>query len=205
MEEVDEPYLQDGFVKIEVLIVQPSITETILVACEGDALGISDKINGGKFIRLPGHEFCGRVIEVNKGSKYKIGDRVSSLAKIPCGRCRMCSTGNVRCCLQEDLLGITIDGVFCEIALLPESGLVKISEELTNSEAANLQPLADCVAAVDSVKIKLGDTVAVYGAGCLGMNIMQVVKASGAGTVIVVDIKENSLGLAKKLGGKSRN
>lgn len=198
MDDVPEPQLKEGYLKVELLTVQPSITETIMVTCEGDAFGIGESVKAGKRFRLPGHELCGRVLEVNPGSPFAPGDRVASLAKIRCEACHGCHTGGK--CTGEELLGVTIDGIFAERAILPERALIKVPERLTNSEAANLQPLADCVAAVDSVDIRLGDTVAIYGAGCLGMNTMQVARLSGAGKLIVVDVKEESLALAKKLG-----
>lgn len=198
MRDVPEPVLREGWLKVELLTVQPSITECIMVTCDGDAFGIGESVKAGKPFRLPGHELCGRVIETGPGSRFQVGDRVASLAKIRCGRCGPCLADGK--CEREELLGVTIDGVFSERAVLPETGLAKVPDTLSDAEAANLQPLADCVAAVDSVDIRLGDTVAVYGAGCLGMNTMQVARASGASRLIVVDVKEENLALARKLG-----
>lgn len=198
--EVEEPVLQEGYVKLEVLTFQPSITEVNMAACEGDPFGITDRVKAGEDVRLPGHEFCGRVIETNNNSKFKVGDRVASLAKISCGECPMCRAGFPRLCVKAKLLGINLDGIFAEKVIIPENGLALVPEELTNSEAANLQPLADCVAAVESANIKLGDTVVIFGAGCLGLNIMQVARASGAGKLIVVDVRDEALEISKQLG-----
>jgi threonine dehydrogenase-like Zn-dependent dehydrogenase len=198
LDDIAEPELKEGYVVAEVLTAQPSVTETIMVACEGDGFGIADRVKAGERFRLPGHELCARVIKTNPGSKFKVGDRVASQAKIRCEKCDACINGGL--CENEELLGVTIEGIFAERVALPERGLIRVPDALTDSEAANIQPLADCVAAVDSVNLKLGSTVVVYGAGCLGMNTMQVARVSGAGKVIVVDIKQENLDLALTLG-----
>jgi threonine dehydrogenase-like Zn-dependent dehydrogenase len=200
LKEVDEPTVKEGFIKVQMLTVQPSITETQIIKCEGDPFGISDRIKSGQIIPLPGHELCAKVIETGPNSKFKVGDRVASLAKITCDSCTMCKSNNPQLCEKMEILGITFGGVFAEKTLLKESALALVPDDLTNQEAACLQPMADCVAAVETAKIKMGDTVAFYGAGCLGMNTMQVARCSGAGKLIVVDVRDDVLAMAKKLG-----
>jgi len=198
--EVPDPQLKPGFLVAQVLTAQASVTETNMITLEENMFGMADRIKKEGKISLPGHEHVARVVAVNPGSKFKVGDRVSTLAKITCGHCEGCLHDEPRKCANPSWMGVTNDGMFSDYVLLQESGLVVVPEVLTNSEAANLQPLADCVAAVETTRLKEGDSVAIYGAGCLGMSTTQIVRAKGAGKVIVVDIKDENLELAKKLG-----
>jgi len=195
-----DPQLKPGFLVAQVLTAQASVTEANMISLEENMFGMADRIKREGKISLPGHEHVARVVAVNPGSKFKVGDRVSTLAKITCGECEGCLHDEPRKCTNPSWMGVTLDGMFSEYVLLQESGLVLVPEVLTNSEAANLQPLADCVAAVDSTSLKEGDNVVIFGAGCLGMSTTQIVRAKGAGKVIVVDIKSENLELAKKLG-----
>lgn len=200
LKDVEEPVMKDGFVKVELLTIQPSVTETAVIACKGDMFGLSERVKAGEMMPVPGHELCARVIESGPNSAFKPGDRVASIAKTSCGECAKCRSGNPQLCVSMGVLGWTFGVVFAERVLLPESGLVLVPEELTNQEGACLQPMSDCVGAVDTARIKVGDTVAFYGAGCLGLNAMQVARSSGAGKLIVVDVRDDVLEMAKKLG-----
>lgn len=199
MEDVPVPELKPGYALIKLLTAQASVTEANMITLEGATFGLKEKLDEFGKASLPGHECCGEVVAVNPDSAFEVGDRVSSLAFIPCGKCPACLSKNYHACAHQELLGISLDGIFSEYALLPERALLKVPENLTNCEAANLQPLSDCVAGFDSVDFELGMKVVIFGAGCLGMNMLQIAKASGAET-IVVDIKEENLVLAKELG-----
>lgn len=199
MEDVAEPELKPGYALVEVLTAQGSVTEAGMLTLEGDTHGLKEKLDAAGKASVPGHECCARVVAVNPGSAFHVGDRVTTLVMIPCGQCEACKIGNYHACKKQELLGVTLDGIFSERALLPERGLMLVPEKLTNCEAANLQPLSDCVAGFDSVSFVPGMKVAIFGAGCLGMNMLQIAKAAGAETMIV-DIKEENLALAGKLG-----
>lgn len=197
-----EPSIKPDYLIAEVLTIQSSVTETIMIGMDDDADEYITRMkNEGKF-RLPGHEVCARVIAVNPNSKFHVGDRISSLAKIPCGKCEDCKTGAPYACKNIKWMGKTTDGIVAERILLPEAGLVQVPEKLTNCEGANLQPLSECVNAFDSTRFTPGDNVAIYGAGVMGLNIMQIAKARGAANIIVVDVKEKNLQTAKKLGAR---
>lgn len=195
-----EPVLQPGYLVAEILTIQASVTETIMIGMEDDGDGYITRMEKeGKF-RLPGHEMVARVLEVNPDSRFKKGDRVSSLAKIPCGVCADCLNGAPYACKNIKWMGKTTDGITAERALIPEAGLVRVPDSLSNVEAANLQPLAECVNAFDATRFTLGESVAFYGAGVMGLNTMQIARAQGAGKIIVVDVKDESLATAKRLG-----
>ena len=200
MFEVPVPELKPGFLLAQVLTAQASVTETNVITLEDDIFGLLPRIEKEGKISLPGHEHVSRVVAVNPDSKFKVGDRVSTLAKITCGYCKGCQADKPRECEHPSWMGITNDGMFSEYVLLQESGLITVPENLTDSEAANLQPLADCIAAVDTTSLKEGDTVAIFGMGCLGMSTLQIVKASNPSKLIAIDVKQENLELAKSLG-----
>ena len=125
---------------------------------------------------------------------------MAGLAKIPCGVCAMCQTGYPAACRHMDLMGVTLPGCFSELVLLPERGLIKIEDRISDSEGACLQPVGDCATIVSTAGIAMGDTIAVFGQGCMGMNILQIARASGAGILIGVDIRDDVLRKSKDLG-----
>lgn len=195
-----EPVIKPGYLVAEILTIQASVTETIKVTLEDENDMYYKKVHEFGKTRMPGHEMVARVLEVNPDSRFQVGDRVSSLVKIPCGRCPACLSGTSYACRNILWMGETTDGICAERVLIPEAGLVKVPDSVSNCEAANLQPLAECVNAFDSTSFELGETVAFYGAGVMGLNTMQIARAQGAGKIIVVDIVDEKLEIAKRLG-----
>lgn len=197
--DVPEPELKPGYVLVEILTAQGSVTEAGMLTLEGDTHGLKEIVEKHGKATVPGHECCARIIAVNEGSKFKAGDRITTLVMIPCMECEACRKQNYHACKNSHCLGVSLDGIFAEKVLLPERGLVPVPDSLSDCEAANMQPLSDCVAGFDSLAFEPDMKVAVFGAGCLGMNMMQIAKANGA-VVIVVDVKQDNLELAQKLG-----
>ena len=91
-------------------------------------------------------------------------------------------------------------GVFPEYAVLPEIALVKVADNISDSEAACLQSLSDSVAAVEAAQIGIGDTVAIFGQGSMGLECLQIARNSGAGLLITVDVREEACRMSRELG-----
>jgi threonine dehydrogenase-like Zn-dependent dehydrogenase len=200
LREVPVPALKEGHLLAEILCAQPSVTETQMVAGIGNPYGFQDRLKKEGSVPLPGHEYCARVVKTNEGSKFKAGDRVAGLAKIPCGSCSMCQSGNPMLCRNADLMGVTLPGIFSELVLLPEPALIRVDDRISASEGACLQPMGDCVGAVETAEIKMGDTIAIFGQGCLGINLLQVARACGAGELIAVDVRDDNLKKSTEVG-----
>lgn len=202
LDEIPPPQLRDGHVLAEVLCVQPSVTEAQL------AFGvrtlaydrIRKRLETEAPVRLFGHEFCARVLEVSPGSRFQPGDRVAARAKLPCEECSLCHSGAGRLCRSGPIIGFQLPGCFAEMALLPENALVRVDERLSDNEAACLQSLSDSLAAVETADLRLGDSVAIFGQGSMGLECLQAARCSGAGLTITVDVREEACRLSSELG-----
>ena len=145
-----------------------------------------------------GHEFIG--VAEEDGNKIKKGDRVVAYPLISCGECLACRTGNAHVCNTLGLIGIDVDGGIRESLYVDENVLYKVPDEVADKEAAVIEPLAVIVRAIHQSKMKLRDTVAVIGAGPIGILTGIVAKNAGAEKVFISDISEKRLSIAEKLG-----
>ncbi len=149
-----------------------------------------------------GHEFSGTIEEIGERvTKVQTGDRVVAEPNIICGECKYCLTGERNYfCEKLEAIGVTRDGAFAEYVSVPEKNVYVVPDNISLNEAALIEPLACCIRGIDNVQIKTGDTVAIVGAGPIGLILLQLAKISGASLVIQIDMVENRLELAKKIG-----
>ena len=203
LDDVPEPVCRPGHVIAEPLCVQPSVTEAQLafgiptLAYEA----IKRRLETEAPVQLFGHEFCARVIEVGEGvTRVRPGDRVAARAKLPCGACPFCQSGKNHLCRKGPIIGFQLPGCFAELALLPEIALVLVDDRISDSEAACLQSLSDSVAAIETAGISIGDSVAIYGQGSMGLECLQIARSSGAGLIVTVDVREESCRVSRELG-----
>src|SRR5262245_43402015 len=203
LDDVSEPTAGVGQVLAEPLCVQPSVTEAQL------AFGIPTlaydrvkrRLETEAPLQLFGHEFCARIVETGRDvTRFRAGDRVAARAKLPCGECSLCLSERSALCRRGPVIGFDLPGCFCEEASLPEIALVKVEDNISDSEAACLQSLSDSVAAVETADIRLGDAVAIFGQGSMGLECLQVARLSGAGLLITVDVRDESCRISKQLG-----
>ena len=203
LDEVPAPELRAGHVLVEPLVVQPSVTEAQL------AFGIRTlayervkrRLELEAPVQLFGHEFCARILKTAPDvTRFKAGDRIAARAKLPCGVCPLCRSERSALCRRGPVIGFDLPGCFSEIAILPELALVKVDDRISDSEAACLQSLSDSIAAVETAGIQMGDTVAIFGQGSMGLECLQIARISGAGLIITVDVREESCRISKQLG-----
>ncbi len=152
---------------------------------------------------IPGHEVSGEIVEVGKGvDAGHIGKHVVVTSYLFCGECNFCRSGRENLCSNlGGIIGLTEDGGYSEYLKVPVKYLFFISEDIPFEEAAIIpDAIATSYHALTSkVKIQQGETLAVIGAGGLGLHAIQIAKVFGA-RVIAIDIKEKSLALAKEMG-----
>ena len=149
-----------------------------------------------------GHEISGTVSQIGADVEaWKEGDRVLLPAVYGCGHCKMCRAGRENICSKMIMFGNNVDGGYAEYVLAPAKDLFHLSESIPLREGAII---ADAIttpyhAVVNRGQVRSGDRIVVYGCGGIGLNIVQIAAAFGA-QVIAVDINEEKLTWAKKLG-----
>ncbi|PIY96748.1 MAG: theronine dehydrogenase [Candidatus Kerfeldbacteria bacterium CG_4_10_14_0_8_um_filter_42_10] len=158
----------------------------------------------GKSTRILGHEFVGEVIEQGSAVKtlydIQIGNPVSGDSHVTCGKCFQCRIGEQHVCLNESILGITLDGIYAEYVKIPAKNLWVVDFARVRPEiAAMYDPFGNAVHACTSCDIR-GQRVAVFGCGQIGLFSILLLKYFGAAKIIGIDTNEDNLAMAKKLG-----
>lgn len=153
---------------------------------------------------IPGHEFIGHVVELGEGvTDFAIGERVISEQIVPCWACRFCNRGQYWMCEKHDLYGFqnNVNGAMAEYMKFTKEAInYKVPAEMPMEQAILIEPYACSLHAVQRAQIQLGDVVVLAGAGTLGLGMIGAAKKSGAGKLIVLDLFEDRLELAKKFG-----
>ncbi|MFD0711357.1 L-threonine 3-dehydrogenase [Paenibacillus sp. GCM10027626] len=147
-----------------------------------------------------GHEFAGIVEAV--GSEVRgiaPGDHVSAEGHIACGVCKACRTGKAHVCPHTRSFGINAPGCFAEYAVTKAVNVIANRQDLPFELACLQDPLGNAVQSVLAGDI-VGKSVAVIGAGPIGLMAVQVAKACGAGTIFAVDVNPLRLQLAERMG-----
>jgi threonine 3-dehydrogenase len=154
-------------------------------------------------IKLPllfGHEYAGEVVDVGKNvANFKNGDRVAAETHVPCGHCYQCTTGLQHVCKDMKILGVHMDGAFAEYAVLPAVCAWRLDAAISYEIGATMEPFGIGVHAISKTD-PAGKKVIVFGCGPIGIYAQMVAKLSGAEYVIGVDISEERLDMAKKMG-----
>jgi len=152
--------------------------------------------------RLPliqGHEFAGTIVGTGPDVKnFKSGDRVAVDPIIWCGHCQACKRHHYPACSTLKLVGIDLDGGFSEFMKVPELMLYKVGDKIPEQHAALVEVLSIGFHACKRAGVRAGDTVVIWGAGKVGQSILQALKTKTRNTVILVDILDERLAMAKK-------
>tara|TARA_B100001758_G_scaffold116526_1_gene99886 strand:- start:3889 stop:4911 length:1023 start_codon:yes stop_codon:yes gene_type:complete len=147
-----------------------------------------------------GHEFCGIIEEIGPGvTHYKPGQRVSGEGHITCGNCRNCRAGKRHLCQKTNGIGIHRDGAFAEYLIMPESNIWPIHNDIPSDIAAFFDPFGNAVHTSLSYEM-VGEDVLITGAGPIGLMATGICKFVGARNVVITDINDYRLGLAKEMG-----
>ncbi|MCE3028422.1 MULTISPECIES: alcohol dehydrogenase catalytic domain-containing protein [unclassified Salinicola] len=153
---------------------------------------------------IPGHEFIGRVVKVGAQVEgYQPGDRVISEQIVPCWNCRFCNRGQYWMCEKHDLYGFqnNVNGGMAEYMKFTKEAInYHVPEELPLEKAILIEPYACSLHAVQRARIELGDVVVLSGAGTLGLGMVGAAKKAGAEKLIVLDLFDERLELAKRFG-----
>ena len=194
MEETPEPICDSNNVKIK-------ITHTAICGTDLHIYKWDDWAQ--RTLKLPliiGHEFCGIIEEVGPSvTHYKPGQRVSGEGHITCKFCRNCRAGKRHLCEFTKGVGVHRDGAFAEYIVMPESNIWLIDKSIPSEIASFFDPLGNAVHSALSYRVA-GEDVLITGAGPIGLMAVAICNFIGARNVVITDINEYRLKIAKKLG-----
>lgn len=182
--------------------------------CAGDikAFGGAPSFWGGdgspsyiKAPMIPGHEFLGTVVQMGPGvkGKYKLGDRICPEQIVPCEECMFCTTGRYWMCEKHDLYGFqnNVNGGMAEYIKLTKESLNHIvPPELPVDRAVLIEPYGCSYHCVERANVGVTDVVVLSGAGTLGLGMVGAIKQRNPKCLVVLDMKDERLDLAKKFG-----
>ncbi|XP_059490509.1 sorbitol dehydrogenase-like [Neocloeon triangulifer] len=173
--------------------------------CGSDVHYFINGANGEKVVKAPivmGHEASGTVAKVGKNVKHlKVGDRVAIEPGIPCKICDYCKQGRYNLCAEINFCSSPpCNGNLCQYYTHSADFCYRLPDHVSMEEGALLEPLSVGVHACRRADVKLGSTVLVTGAGPIGLVSMLSAKAMGATKVIITDLVQKRLDLAKSLG-----
>jgi len=158
---------------------------------------------GGPLPLIGGHELAGDVVAVGPHvlGDVGVGQRVAVNPNVFCGSCFFCRRGQVNHCLRWSAIGVTRDGGFADYVVAPEANVYPVGD-LEYELAAFIEPISCVVYGLKRLRIAEGANALIYGAGPIGLLMLQLVARGGASAVTVVDLRPDKLELARSLGAR---
>ena len=194
-------------------VPEPDISpDDVLIKVQATGICGSDihGMDGSSGRRIPpiimGHESAGIIARVGANvSNWQVGDRVTFDSTIYCGDCFFCRRGEINLCDNRRVVGVSCGdyrqhGAFAEYLAVPARILYRVPDDLSFVQAAFVEPVSIAAHAVELTPIALNDTAVVVGTGMIGLLLIQVLKQTGVGKVIGIDLADSRLELARQLG-----
>jgi len=154
-----------------------------------------------------GHEIAGTIEELGKGVQgFRKSEKVTSVTCVGCQKCKFCAQHLYNLCDTPRYLGYFYPGAFAEYMIIPKEAvdggnIVKAPEKLSFPEISLVEPLSCVINGQDFLKVKKGDFAVVFGAGPIGCMHAEIARAAGASTVVLFDVSDSRLELAKRFAG----
>lgn len=147
-----------------------------------------------------GHEWVGEVVEKGRGVKnLKVGERVTGEGHIACGHCRNCRRGKLHVCENTIGIGVNRDGAFAEFLSIPAENIVRLDARIPDEMATIMDPFGNATHTALSFPL-IGEDVLITGAGLIGSMATAICKFAGARHIVVSDLSEYRLDIARKMG-----
>ena len=204
VEDIDEPQVAPGDIKIKVACtgICGSDLHEYLAGPIFVPVGENHPLSQDKSPITMGHEFCGEVVELGEGvDDIAIGDRVTIEPIFSCGCCDACREGLYNLCKNLGFVGLSGGaGGFAAYSVVPAKMAHKMPDELSMEQGALVEPAAVALHAVRVSTIKAGDTAAVFGAGPIGLMVIEALRAAGASKIYVVEPSKERRAKAMELG-----
>jgi L-iditol 2-dehydrogenase len=188
--------------------------DEVLVRVEACGICGSDVhgFDGSTGRRIPpivmGHEAAGTVEAIGADVKNFVkGDRVTFDSTVYCGKCEYCARGQINLCDNREVIGVSCgdyrrNGAFAEYVVVPERIMYPLPEDFLFEEAAMLEAVSVGLHAVKVSQVAGGETALVIGAGMIGLLTLQAARAAGCGRVLIADVDETRLNMAKQVGAE---
>ncbi|HEX3257526.1 MAG TPA: zinc-dependent alcohol dehydrogenase family protein [Pseudonocardia sp.] len=187
----------------------PGPREVVVAVAACGICGTDLHIADGEFAPTlpvtPGHEFAGEVVAVGTAvdaavDGVRVGDQVAVDPSLYCGECYFCQRGRGNMCERWRAIGVTATGGAAEYVAAPVANCVVLPGDVRPVDAALVEPLSCAVHGFDVLAPALGDHYLIYGAGTMGLMMMELAKRAGAASVSVVDLNPARLVTARELG-----
>jgi len=147
-----------------------------------------------------GHEFCGEIVQMGIEVRgFSVGDRVSAEGHITCGVCRNCRAGRRHLCMNTVGVGVSRPGAFAEYLSVPAFNVFQLPDAIGDDMASILDPLGNATHTALSFDL-VGEDVLITGAGPIGIMAVAIAKYAGARHVVITDVNDYRLDLARKMG-----
>ena len=191
---------------VEVPKPRPSADEALVKIthaglCHTDVIMRDGQAPWANYPIIPGHEFSGIVEQCGGSCQYvQPGDRVGVHIFIYCGQCPSCRRDDTGGCQNRSELGLTTSGGFAEYCVAPEKFLYRLPDNVSLEEASMLEPLANAVAAVRNVDVKMGQRVVVIGPGPIGLLVVAVARLHSPSILTLVGTRETRLAIGTTMG-----
>jgi 2-desacetyl-2-hydroxyethyl bacteriochlorophyllide A dehydrogenase len=150
---------------------------------------------------VPGHEFAGEVVGAGADvDEVSVGDLVAVDPSLHCGECYYCRRGRGNLCERWAAIGVSTAGGAADYAVAPVANCFRLPAESDAADAALIEPLSCAVRGFDVLQPQMADHFLIYGAGTMGLMMMELAKRAGAASVSMVDLNPTRLETARLLG-----
>lgn len=195
VQDVADPAAGDGQVVVKV---------TACGICGTDIHVIRGEFEPTRYPIIPGHEFCGEVVELGRGVRnLRAGELVVVDPSLFDGTCAQCRAGRFNLCENWNGIGVGhTDGACAEFVAVPAANAFRIPEGIPPHWGTLVEPLSCAVHGLDQVGAGVGATWLIYGAGTMGLLLLQLAKENGAGRLEMVETNPRRHELARRLGAE---
>lgn len=207
MRAIVKPSAGPGLIMTEAPVPTPGVNDVLIKIKKTSICGTDVHINkwdkwASQTIKPPliiGHEYVGEVVDVGEGVEgFQLGQIVTGEGHIVCGHCRNCLAGRRHLCPNTKGVGVNRDGAFADYVAIPQSNVWKVPAGMNLDVVSCFDPLGNAVHTALSFDL-VGEDVLITGAGPIGCMAIAVARAAGARKIVITDINDGRLELAKKL------
>jgi threonine 3-dehydrogenase len=207
MRAIVKPTAGPGLIMTEAPVPTPGVNDVLIKIRKTSICGTDVHINkwdkwAEQTIKPPliiGHEYVGTVADVGAGVEgFDLGQLVTGEGHIVCGHCRNCLAGRRHLCPNTKGVGVNRDGAFADYVTIPQSNVWKVPASMNTDVVSCFDPLGNAVHTTLSFDL-VGEDVLITGAGPIGCMAIAVARAAGARKIVITDVNDGRLELAKKL------